>query len=126
NRQGPRASDSPVRADPGRRGNPMKATRPRSASPGLLLLAIILASASLPATAQQTPPVPVVGVLMIFRAPDDLFVPPVPKGVSDLGYADGRNVRIEYRSAQGRGDQLPGLASELVGLGARVIVAEDG
>jgi len=92
----------------------MRFTRPVAIA-GLLV--------SLSAIAQQTPPVPVVGVLMIFRAPDDFFVPSVRKGLADLGYLDGRNIRIEYRAAQGQVDQLPRLAGELVALGVRVIVA---
>lgn len=95
----------------------------RCALSRLLLLAVALTLANPPATAQQAPPVPVVGVLMIFRAPNDLFVPSVRKGLADLGYVDGRNVRIEYRAAQGQMDQLPRLANELVEVGSRVIVA---
>lgn len=40
-----------------------------------------------------------------------------------LGYVDGRNVAIAYRSADGRFDRLPGLAAELVALEVDVIVA---
>jgi putative tryptophan/tyrosine transport system substrate-binding protein len=39
-----------------------------------------------------------------------------------LGYAEGQNIAIEYRSADGRFERLPGLAAELVGLKADVIV----
>jgi putative ABC transport system substrate-binding protein len=35
-------------------------------------------------------------------------------GLKQLGYEEGRNVRIEYSSAQGSYDRLPALASELV------------
>lgn len=41
----------------------------------------------------------------------------------ELGYAEGRNVVVDLRSAQGRADRLEELARELVGLGAAVIVA---
>lgn len=40
-----------------------------------------------------------------------------------LGYVEGKNLVIEYRSAEGRFDRLPGLAEELVALRADVIVA---
>ena len=43
---------------------------------------------------------------------DDAF----REGLRDLGYADGRNLRIEYRSAEGHEGRLPALAAELVGL----------
>jgi putative ABC transport system substrate-binding protein len=45
------------------------------------------------------------------------------KGLADLGFAEGRNVSVAYRWAEGRYDQLPNLAADLVGLGAAVIVA---
>ena len=38
------------------------------------------------------------------------------KGLRDLGYVEGRNLTIEYRSADGRAEQFPELASELVRL----------
>ena len=88
----------------------------------LLVAAAALASESAGAKAQQSVQAPIVGVLLVFWAPDDYFVPSVRKGLSDLGYIDGRNVKIEYRSAQGHLDQLPRLAEDLVRLGARVIV----
>src|SRR5262249_16909387 len=116
-----RTSDSAGSVDPGRRGDPVKGSRLRFARLGLLLLLLLVFQAQ-SAIAQQAPPAPVVGVLMIFRGPDDLFVPSVRKGLADLGYGDGRNIRIEYRAAQGKLDQLPRLAGELVELGARVIV----
>lgn len=40
-----------------------------------------------------------------------------------LGYAEGRNLRIEYRSASGSREQLPALAEELVRANVEVIVA---
>jgi len=41
----------------------------------------------------------------------------------DLGWVEGKNVRIEYRYAEGRADRLPGLAAELVRLKFDAIVA---
>jgi putative ABC transport system substrate-binding protein len=45
------------------------------------------------------------------------------QGLRDLGYVEGRNLVIEYRSAEGRVEQLPGLAAELVAAKVDVIVA---
>jgi putative tryptophan/tyrosine transport system substrate-binding protein len=43
-------------------------------------------------------------------------------GLRDLGYAEGKNIHIEYRWAEGRYDRLPDLARELVLLGVDLIV----
>ena len=45
------------------------------------------------------------------------------QGLRDLGYVEGRNVVIEYRSAEGKSERLPTLAAELVALEVDVIVA---
>lgn len=44
------------------------------------------------------------------------------KGLRDLGYVEGQNLAIEYRSADGRAERFPDLASELVGLKVDLIV----
>ncbi|HXV78492.1 MAG TPA: ABC transporter substrate-binding protein, partial [Candidatus Binatia bacterium] len=44
------------------------------------------------------------------------------RGLRELGYVDGKNVVIEWRSAEGKGDRLPTLAAELVGLKVDVII----
>ena len=45
------------------------------------------------------------------------------QGLNELGYVEGRNIVIEYRSADGKIERLPGLATELVGLKVDLIVA---
>lgn len=44
------------------------------------------------------------------------------KGLRDLGYVEGRNLIIEYRSADGRAERFPDLAAELARLKVDVIV----
>ena len=48
------------------------------------------------------------------------------QGLRDLGYVEGRNVVIEYRSAEGKLERLPALAAELVALKVDVIVTGGG
>jgi putative tryptophan/tyrosine transport system substrate-binding protein len=44
------------------------------------------------------------------------------KGLRELGYVEGKNYAIEYRSADGHAERFPELAAELVRLGVDLIV----
>jgi putative ABC transport system substrate-binding protein len=68
----------------------------------------------LAARAQQ-PAIPVIG--FINAAPAQSYEQQLAaflKGLDEKGYADGRNVTIEYRWAEGHSDRLPALAADLV------------
>src|SRR5258706_5079806 len=51
---------------------------------------------------------------------------PFRQGMRELGYVEGKNLVIEWRSAEGKFERLPGLATELVNLKVDVIVTAGG
>ena len=87
--------------------------------------ATALLAAALAAEAQQRTKIPKIGVLAPMPGiggPGRAF----DRGLRDLGWVDGQNVVIERRSAEGRSERYPGLATELVQLQVDVIVAAGG
>src|SRR5262249_50919545 len=67
---------------------------------------------------------PVVGYLS-FSVPENstLSLAGFRKGLSEMGYVDGRDMTIEYRWAEGHRDRLPELAADLVHRRVAVIAA---
>ena len=49
-----------------------------------------------------------------------------PQGLRELGYVDGQNVVVEFRSTAGSVDQLPQLIDELMRRKVNVILASAG
>ena len=81
------------------------------------------AAATWPAIARaQQVAVPVVGFLSSVSLDSSLLTAFI-RGLSEQGYIEGRNVRLEYRDANGQYDRLPTQAAELVSLPATVIAA---
>ena len=75
------------------------------------------------ARAQQPDRIARVGYLRLSAtARIQLFDDAFREGLRDLGYVEGRNVRIEYRSSEGDEDRLFALAKELIALNVDVIV----
>jgi len=85
------------------------------------------AAVALPfAALAQTKKIPRLGVLLYSNPQSDPQLAAIRRGLSDLGYIEGRNIVIEYRYAEGRLDQLPILAGQVVGLQPDVILAIGG
>jgi len=88
-----------------------------------LMLALTILVAPLAADTQRPAKVPRIGFLGVLppsavAARTEAF----RQGLRELGYVEGKNIVIEYRSAEGKPDRLPGLAAELVRLKVDVIV----
>jgi putative tryptophan/tyrosine transport system substrate-binding protein len=75
----------------------------------------------LAARAQQ-PAMPVIGFLSGISL-DESGVPAFRQGLSETGYQEGRNISIQYRSADGNYDRVPSLAAELKSLPVSLFVA---
>jgi putative ABC transport system substrate-binding protein len=72
--------------------------------------------------AQQPTKLPVIGVLSPFIDADSTFLRDLRHGLDARGLREGQKIAIEYRSAEGRINQLPVLADELVRLKVDIIV----
>jgi putative ABC transport system substrate-binding protein len=84
-----------------------------------------LASVSWPRAAfpQPSGKMPRVGVLTVLPLSSMALPRQFPEALRELGYVDGRNILIEWRSADGRAEHLAGLAADLVRAKTDVIVA---
>lgn len=120
----PRLLAPPVAPDP----TPSERIR-RSRLAAWLTLALGLFAAPLGVDAQAPGRIPRIGLLFTGAPPPESnrAVEAFRHGLRELGHVEGRAIVLEHRWApEGGSDQLPGLAADLVRLGADVIVTQTG
>ena len=90
----------------------------------VLALGAWLFALSFPAHAQQTKKIPRIGYLTIAALPSNVArIEAFRQGLRDLGYVEGKNIVIEWRTAwEGKREPAHELAAELVRLQVDVIV----
>src|SRR5262245_28623301 len=77
--------------------------------------------------ARQQSAMPVIGVMHGILAAQWIYrMVGFHRGLGEAGFAEGRNVTIEYRWAEGQFDRLPAMAADLVGRKVAVICAGAG
>jgi putative ABC transport system substrate-binding protein len=94
---------------------------------GLLAIFVTLAPCGAVALAQQPTKHPTIGYLS--APPLSVSVARIEafrQGLRELGYVEEKNIVIEWRSAEGKSDRLPALATELVRLKVDIIVTGGG
>jgi putative ABC transport system substrate-binding protein len=89
-----------------------------------ILVATLVLVFGVAADAQQPKKVPRIGVLVpTTPVASSQRIEDFWRGLRELGYADGININIVYRYADGKTDRLPAIAAELVGLKVDIILA---
>ena len=84
-----------------------------------LALSVFIPILNISSQAQQPGKVPHIGFLSLSGANQEAF----RQGLRDLGYIEGKNIAIEFRTAANRADRLSVLAGELIDLKVDVIIA---
>jgi len=75
------------------------------------------------AEAQQPDGTPLIAFLFAGASTsNNRYLETFREAMHELGYDEGRNIRFEYRYAEGYLDRLPGLAAELISLKPSVVV----
>ena len=99
----------------------------KKAAASSILVSVMLLAVVVIAGAQQSKKVPRIGFLLAFSSSSDRErVEAFRQGLRELGYVEGQNIIIEWRFAQGKLDQVPRNAAELVSLKVDLIVAGGG
>ena len=90
----------------------------------IALLGGAAASWPLAARAQQVPAPRRIGVLLVGLSSDSKEAQHFRRGLRDIGYSEGRDLAIEWRSAEGNYDRVPELISDLIQNRVDVIVLD--
>ena len=90
---------------------------------GLVVTLVTLASCGAVATAQQPAKIPRIG-FQLDSSPSAVSarLEAFRQGLRELGYVEGKNIVIEWRSAEGKPDRRSELAADLVRLKVDLIV----
>jgi len=91
----------------------------------LVTLAGGIVGVPLPGRAQQPARIPRIGVIGE-RTASDSFVAAFRQALRDLGYVEGQNILVEFRSTNGMLDRVPEIARELVRMPVDVLVVGGG
>jgi ABC-type uncharacterized transport system substrate-binding protein len=88
-----------------------------------ILFAVMLLAVAVTAQAQQAKKMPRIGVLA-GGSPSTMspLYEGFRRGLRELGYVEGQNIVLEFRSSEAKPERLPDLAAELVRLKVDVIV----
>src|SRR4249919_39946 len=86
-----------------------------------IAIAVALMVCAALASAQQAQNIPRVGILFI-GGRDQPHLEAFKQGLRERGYIEGKNIRFEYRYAEGKENRLDALAAELVREKVDVIV----
>lgn len=90
----------------------------------IIAVVVVLIFATLPsAEAQQAGKIHRISFLGLTPGEDTTSMKPLLERLHELGYSEGRNMTFEYRSAEGRPERLPPLATELVRARPDVLIA---
>ena len=82
-----------------------------------MLVIVALLGFAVVTEAQQPAKVPRIGYLAgVSPSVNSDRIEAFRQGLRDLGYVEGKNIVIEWRSWEGKQDRLPSLAAELVHL----------
>jgi len=84
-----------------------------------LALGAMLLALTFPAESQQTKKIPRIGWLASGSASAEAL----RQELRALGYVEGKNIAIEYRSADNKLDRFPALANEMVRLDVDILIA---